>query len=107
MSRIGKKEITLNEGIKVNVSSDNLVTVKGPKGELTQQIPSDFTLNIEEGKLIVSRPSDSIEHKSKHGLYRTLIFNMIEGVSNGFKLEIELVGVGYRATVTGQQLDMA
>ncbi|HEY0110354.1 MAG TPA: 50S ribosomal protein L6, partial [Fibrella sp.] len=107
MSRIGKKPITLASGITVSVNSANELTVKGPKGELKQQIDRDITVTIEDGVLTVTRPTDQIRHRAMHGLYRSLISNMIEGVTNGFKRELELVGVGYRAAVTGQQIDMA
>ena len=107
MSRIGKKPITLASGITVSVNSANELTVKGPKGELKQQIDRDITVEIQDGVLTVTRPTDQIRHRAMHGLYRSLISNMIEGVTNGFKRELELVGVGYRAAVTGQQIDMA
>lgn len=106
MSRIGKSPIDIPSGVEVDISKGNLVTVKGPKGTLTQQIDSVFELKIEEGTLKLERPTDSIRHKSLHGLYRSLINNMVIGVTEGFKKELELVGVGYRATSTGNLLEM-
>ena len=105
MSRIGKLPIGLQKGVNVNVES-NLVTVKGPKGELTQNI-AGIALEINEKEINVTRLSDSRADKSFHGLYRTLIANMIHGVSEGFKAELELVGVGYKASAKGQQLELA
>jgi large subunit ribosomal protein L6 len=107
MSRVGKQPIKVANGVTVTVAANNEITVKGPKGELKQLIDRDITVENNNGELTISRPTDQIRHRAMHGLYRALIANMIEGVSNGFKKEMELVGVGYRATVTGQQLDMA
>jgi len=106
MSRIGKSPIALPAGVNVQVK-DNVVTVKGPKGELSQEINPDITVKVEDGHIIVERPSDDKEHRSLHGLYRALIHNMVVGVSEGYKKEMELVGVGYRATSTGQVLELA
>jgi len=105
MSRIGKNPITVPEGVTFDIK-DNVVTVKGKLGELTQKI-SDIEIKIEDGVITLERPSERKEHKSKHGLYRALIANMIEGVSKGFTKELELVGVGYRASNQGQILDLA
>ena len=105
MSRIGKNPITIPEGVTVEFK-DNVVTVKGKKGELSQEI-KEVTLKIEEGVITVERPSDSKDHKSKHGLYRALINNMMTGVTTGWKKELELVGVGYRASNQGQKLELA
>lgn len=107
MSRIGKKIIALGSNVTLTVAADNTVTVKGPKGELSQQIDRDLSVTVENGEATVTRPTDQIRHKAVHGLTRALIANMVEGVSNGFTLELELVGVGYRAAVTGQILDMS
>lgn len=107
MSRIGKKAIKIADKVSVSISKDNVVTVKGPKGELSEKIDRDIKVEEKDGELLVSRPTDQIRHRAMHGLYRSLIANMIEGVTNGFKRELELVGVGYRAAVTGQQLDMS
>ena len=106
MSRIGKNPIALPQGVEVKVN-DNVVTVKGKLGELSQELTSGITLKIEETSITLERPSDSKEHKAKHGLYRSLLKNMIEGVSAGFTKELELVGVGYRASNQGQKLDLA
>ncbi len=106
MSRIGKEPIPLTNGVSVEVTKGNLVTVKGPKGQLTQQLDADITIEQEDGKVIVKRPTDQKRHKALHGLYRSLIANMVEGVSNGYKKELELVGVGYRANSTGNLLEL-
>jgi large subunit ribosomal protein L6 len=105
MSRIGKSPVAIPDGITVDIS-DNVVTVKGKLGELTQEF-SGVTVKVDEGNVIVERTSDSKEDRSKHGLYRSLINNMIEGVSKGWTKELELVGVGYRASNQGQKLDLA
>lgn len=106
MSRIGKNPINLASGITVEVSQGNLVKVKGPKGELTQQIDPDLTVKQEDGVLTLERPTEQKRHKSMHGLYRSLIANMVEGVTNGYKKELELVGVGYRVANTGNLLEL-
>jgi large subunit ribosomal protein L6 len=105
MSRIGKNPITIPAGVTVEVA-DNVITVKGKLGQLTQEY-SDITVNIEEGVITLERPSDHKDQRAKHGLYRSLINNMIIGVSTGFTKELELVGVGYRASNQGQKLDLA
>jgi large subunit ribosomal protein L6 len=107
MSRIGKKPIVLVPGVTAKISAANELTVKGPKGELSQAIDRDIKITIEGDQLLVERPTDQIRHRSLHGLYRSLIANMVTGVTTGFKRELELVGVGYRAAVTGQTLDLA
>lgn len=107
MSRIGKAPISIPAGVEVNVSPENVVTVKGKKGELTQVIDSAITLKIEDGTITLERPSDAPEHRSLHGLYRVLINNMVVGVSEGYKTVQELVGVGYRAKNQGQKLELA
>lgn len=106
MSRIGKSPIELASGISIAVSKGNLVTVKGPKGELNQQIDPDLTLEVKDGVAELSRPTEQKRHKAVHGLYRTLIANCIEGVTNGYKVELELVGVGYRCSNAGQLLEL-
>jgi large subunit ribosomal protein L6 len=106
MSRIGKAPIAIPSGVTVSVSEANVVTVKGPKGELHQAVDSDITVAQEDGQLTVQRPSDQKRHKALHGLYRALLNNMVVGVTQGYKLEQELVGVGYRATNAGQTLDL-
>ena len=105
MSRIGKNPVTIPAGVTVDVTP-GLVTVKGKLGQLTQEY-SDVNIIVSEGQLVVERPSDSKDHRAKHGLYRALISNMITGVSQGFTKELELVGVGYRASNQGQKLDLA
>jgi len=106
MSRIGKAPITIPSGVTITVSNDNVVSVKGPKGELTQAVDKDITVSQEDGILTVSRPSEQKKHKALHGLYRSLLNNMVIGVTEGYKLQQELVGVGYRATNTGNTLDL-
>ena len=106
MSRIGKAPIELPAGVTVQVK-DNVVTVKGPKGELSQEINPDINVAVEDGHVVCTRPDDEREHRALHGLYRALIHNMVVGVSAGYKKEMELVGVGYRATATGQVLELA
>lgn len=107
MSRIGKSPITITSGVEVSIDANNLVTVKGPKGTLTQEVDSAIEVKIEEGEVVLSRSSDHKDHRAMHGLYRSLIFNMIEGVTIGYKKELELVGVGYRAKSSGQVLELA
>ena len=99
MSRIGKKPISLPQGVSVDVAADNVVTVKGPKGELSQAVNPEMKVTVDEGAVQVDRPTDQKRHKSLHGLYRSLINNMVVGVSEGYKKELELVGVGYKASV--------
>ncbi len=106
MSRIGKLPIEIPEGIKVEVSKTNLVTVKGKLGELSQQVNPDIKIDIEGTTLTVTRPSDQKRHRSFHGLYRSLIYNMVKGVSEGYEKKMEVIGVGYRASVTGQLLEL-
>ena len=103
MSRIGNKVITVPAGVEVNIV-DNFATVKGPKGELKQQFDKDMTFNIEGSEITVVRPSDSKRHRTVHGTTRAILANMIEGVSAGFKKELELIGVGYRAQMQGKKL---
>lgn len=105
MSRIGKSPITIPEGVTVTIQP-NLITVKGKLGELIQEYDT-VSVTEKEGILEVSRPTDSKDHRAKHGLYRALIANMVQGVSEGFTKELELVGVGYRASHQGQKLDLA
>lgn len=106
MSRIGKAPIQLPAGVDMKVSASNLVTVKGPKGELTQQIDYDIKVNIENGIVVLSRPSDHKRHRALHGLSRALLSNMVTGVTQGFSKRQELVGVGYKATNDGNILDL-
>ncbi len=104
MSRIGRAPITVPAKVQVNWTEGNLVTVKGPKGELSQQVDPALSLSLEDGTLSVTRPSDSKEHKAKHGLYRTLVNNMVLGVTTGFTKQLEIHGVGYRAAKVGENL---
>ncbi|MDD4148484.1 MAG: 50S ribosomal protein L6 [Bacteroidales bacterium] len=107
MSRIGKLPVKLPEKVTVIVNADNLVTVKGPLGELSQQVDNAISVAVEGSEIIVSRKTDEKEHRAKHGLYRSLISNMVTGVSEGFETQQELIGVGYKAECTGQMLDLA
>ena len=106
MSRIGKAPISIPASVTISVSGTNRVTVKGPKGELIQDVDSDIKVSQEDGILTVSRPSEQKRHKALHGLYRSLINNMVIGVTEGYKTQQELVGVGYRATNQGNTLDL-
>ena len=106
MSRIGKKPVVIPAGVTVTIAEGNVVTVKGPKGELTNTFNSDLMINIEGNVLTVSRPTDEANHRALHGLTRTLIANMVEGVEKGFAKELEVNGVGYRAEKKGNQLVM-
>jgi large subunit ribosomal protein L6 len=107
MSRIGNLPIEIPRGVSVSIDGNNMVTVKGPQGELSQQVHGDIGVSVEENQVIVSRPGDSKEQKSMHGLYRALINNMIVGVSQGYEIRQEFVGVGYRAEAKGQRLEMS
>ena len=106
MSRIGKMPITVPAGVTVDVSADNTVTVKGPKGTLAQKVNRDIALKMEDGVLTLSRPSDSKPHKAMHGLYRALVNNLVQGVTQGYSKNLELVGTGYRAQVQGKTLTL-
>lgn len=106
MSRIGKSPVTIPSGVEVKVDGA-LVSVKGPKGQLQQELDTCVTINIDGSVITFSRASDAPDHRSKHGLYRALIQNMIVGVSEGYKKELEVIGVGYRATATGQLLELS
>ena len=107
MSRIGKAPIALPAGVTVTVDKDNVVTVKGKLGELKQAVHPDIKVAVEDGHVVLTRPSDDRGHRAQHGLFRALIHNMVVGVSEGYRKEMELVGVGYRATATGQVLELA
>ncbi|MFT5764844.1 MAG: large subunit ribosomal protein L6, partial [Saprospiraceae bacterium] len=107
MSRIGKAPITIPAGVDISISKTNVVKVKGSKGELFQQIDTDLSVEINDAVLTVVRPTEQKRHRSLHGLYRTLINNMIIGVSEGYSKHMELVGVGYRASNTGQLLELS
>jgi len=107
MSRIGKKPVVLAKGVTATVSAANVLTVKGPKGELSETIDRDIIVKIEGDQILIERPTDQIRHRALHGLYRSLVANMTTGVTEGFSKTLELVGVGYRAAVAGQQIDLA
>jgi large subunit ribosomal protein L6 len=107
MSRIGKLPISLPEKVEISVSKSNLVSIKGPKGALSQQVDSDFKLEIEGRTVTLVRPTDQKRHKALHGLYRSLINNMVTGVSGGYKAELELVGVGFKASNQGNLLELS
>ncbi len=107
MSRIGKLPIEIPQGVKVNITKENVVEAKGPMGELTQQVDPDIKIKIEGTTVTLVRPTEQKRHKAMHGLYRSLLNNMVEGVSKGFEIKQELVGVGFRATSKGQLLELA
>ncbi len=107
MSRIGILPVDIPAGVNIEVDKDNLVTVKGPKGELTQQVDKKITIKVEDAQVTVSRSTEQKDHKAKHGLYRSLISNMVKGVSEGYTIKQELVGVGYRAEVKNGILELA
>jgi large subunit ribosomal protein L6 len=107
MSRVGKKPIVVAPGVTISVSADNTVTVKGPKGELKQVLDRDIAVEVKDGNIEVTRPTDQIRHRALHGLYRALIANMVKGVTEGFTKKMELVGVGYKAANQGNILDLA
>ncbi len=107
MSRIGKLPIEIPAGVDVTVGKENLVTVKGSLGELTQQVDKDITVKVDGNQLLVTRPTDQKRHKAMHGLYRSLLNNMVEGVSKGYEIKLELVGVGYRAELQGDILTLS
>lgn len=106
MSRIGRLPIAIPSGVTVTVTPDNVVTVKGPKGELTKAMAKDINIAIEDNSVVVTRPSDVKEHRALHGLTRALINNMVIGVTNGYARTLQLVGVGYRATLKGKNLTL-
>ncbi len=107
MSRIGKKPVSIPQGVTITVGKDNIVTVKGPKGELKQAVDRDIIVEVKDGEVSVGRPTDQIRHRAMHGLYRSLINNMVKGVTEGYKKDLELVGVGFKAANTGNVLDLA
>ncbi len=106
MSRIGNLPITIPQGVDIKISPENLVTVKGPLGELSEQINKDMILEIEDGTLTVKRPSNLKRFRALHGLSRSLIFNLVEGVTKGYEKKLQIVGVGYRASKKGKTLDL-
>lgn len=107
MSRVGNAPIPVSDQVKVEIGSNNLVTVKGPKGELSLQVDPDILLNMEEGELRVTRPTEQKRHRALHGLYRSLLDNMVIGVTEGFKKELEIIGVGFRAVMQNGVLELA
>ena len=107
MSRIGKNPVTITNGVNVSIGADNVITVKGPKGELKQAIDRDIKVEIKDNKIEFIRPTDQIRHKAMHGLYRSLVNNMVLGVTEGYVKKLELVGVGYKASSQGNLLDLS
>ena len=107
MSRIGKNPVTISKGVNVTVGTDNVITVKGPKGELKQTIDRDIKVEVKDDKVEFVRPTDQIRHKAMHGLYRSLVNNMVQGVTEGYVKKLELVGVGYKASNQGNLLDLS
>lgn len=107
MSRIGKLPIEIPQGVTVDIAKDNTITVKGPQGELQQKVDADLKVEVKENELTIARPTEQKRHKSLHGLYRSLLNNMVEGVSKGFTIEQEFVGVGFKAEAKGQILEMS
>jgi len=107
MSRIGKQPVVLPGGVTVTVSNDNMLIVKGPKGELKQAIDRDIKVEVKEGQVEFVRPTDQIRHRALHGLYRSLVSNMVKGVTEGYKKNLELVGVGFKASSQGNLLDLS
>ena len=107
MSRIGKNPVTITDGVNITVSPENVVTVKGPKGELKQSVDRDIKVEVKDGKVEFLRPTDQIRHRAMHGLYRSLVNNMVKGVTEGYSKKLELVGVGFKAANQGNVLDLA
>jgi len=107
MSRIGKQPVVVPAGVTVTISKDNQLVVKGPKGELKQEVDRDITVEVKDGQVNFSRPTDQIRHRALHGLYRSLVDNMVKGVTEGFKKNLELVGVGFKASNQGNLLDLS
>ena len=107
MSRIGKKPVSIPNGVTVTVGKDNVVSIKGPKGELKQTIDRDITVEVKDNNIQIGRPTDQIRHRAMHGLYRALLANMIKGVTDGYKKNLELIGVGFKASNQGNLLDLS
>lgn len=107
MSRIGKKPISLPSNVTITIGKDNNVTVKGPKGTLSQSVDPDISVSVDNNEVVFERPTEQKRHKALHGLYRALVNNMVEGVSNGYKTQLEIVGVGYKATATNNILELS
>ena len=107
MSRIGRKAVTVPNGVTVTLGNDNVIVVKGPKGELTQAVDRDITVEVKDGTVNFARPTDQIRHRALHGLYRALVANMVKGVTQGYKKNLELIGVGFKASNQGNVLDLS
>lgn len=107
MSRVGKKPVSIPAGVTVTVGADNVVTVKGPKGTLQQAIDRDIIVSVADNQITIGRPTDQIRHRAMHGLYRALLANLVKGVTEGYKKQLELVGVGYKAANQGNVLDLS
>jgi large subunit ribosomal protein L6 len=107
MSRIGKQPVVVPAGVTITVGAGNVLTVKGPKGELKQEIDRDIAIEIKDKQVLFTRPTDQIRHRAMHGLYRALVDNMVKGVTEGFKKNLELVGVGFKASNQGNLLDLS
>lgn len=107
MSRIGKQPVVAPSGVTISVGKDNVVAVKGPKGELKQAIDRDITVEVKDGTITFARPTDQIRHRAMHGLYRSLVSNMVKGVTDGYERKLELIGVGFKAASQGNTLDLA
>lgn len=107
MSRIGKKPVVIPQGVTITVGKDNVVTVKGPKGELKEAVDRDIVVEVKDGEVTFNRPTDQGRHRAMHGLYRALVANMVKGVTDGFEKKLELVGVGFKAANQGNILDLA
>lgn len=107
MSRIGKQPVTVPGGVTVTIGNDNVVTVKGPKGELKQPIDRDMKIEVKDGQINVTRPTDQIRHRALHGLSRALVSNLVKGVTDGYQKKLELIGVGFKATNQGNILDLS
>lgn len=107
MSRIGKKAVTIPSGVTATVGSDNVLTVKGPKGELKQAVDRDIKVEVKDGNVNFSRPTDQIRHRAMHGLYRAITANLVKGVTEGYSRKLELIGVGFKASNQGNILDLS
>ena len=107
MSRIGKQPVVVPSGVTVTVGKDNVVTVKGPKGELHQNIDRDITVEVKDGQVVFTRPTDQIRHRALHGLYRSIVSNLVKGVTEGYIRKLELIGVGFKAANQGNVLDLS
>src|ERR1700733_9884004 len=105
MSRIGKKSVPVPKGVTVSLGADNVITVKGPKGELKEAVDRDITVEIKDGQVSFARPTDQIRHRAMHGLYRSITANLVKGVTEGYTRKLELIGVGFKASNQGNLLD--